>query len=102
VFTDAAQDGSKAWRHLRGIFGFEVVVDEHHQGEGKSFHGENIEGLLDLAVENSKVLLLQIRHQIAKLILYRDGKHDEVRVDADLRSLVAGCTRWAGCTGWAW
>ena len=79
--------------YLGGVFGFEVVVNQHDERERKRFDGEKINGLFDLAVEDAEVGLLQVGDEFAELVLYGDRENDEVGVDAN------SCLGFAGLWG---
>ena len=55
---------------------------------------KKVEGLLDVAVEDAKVGLLQVGNEIAELIFNGDGKDHEIGIDANFGALVSGL---AGC-----
>ena len=81
--TDATGDGAESRRHLCGVFGSEVVVNENDEREREGFLGEDIDGLLDVVVENVEFGLAKVGDEIALLVLDGDGEDDEVGVYGD-------------------
>src|ERR1700730_4050941 len=55
VGADAAGDSAEGRRHLGGLLGFDVVVDKNNEGEREGFDGEDVDGLLDIIVEDLEV-----------------------------------------------
>ena len=80
---------------MRGVFGFQIVVDEDDEGEREGFLGEDVDGLFDVVVEDAEVGLAEVGNELAILVFYGDREDDEVGVDGDF-GLGVGLGRFCG------
>src|ERR1700676_3736516 len=79
----AADNGVETRLHLRGVFVFEVVVDEDDHGERERFGGEDLDALFDVVLEDAKFVFAKVGHEVAGAILDGNGENDEAGIDGD-------------------
>src|SRR5258707_10730574 len=79
----------QALANLLPVLFLEVVVEKNDHRQRKSFRGKDINFLFDIVFKDAEFVPLQICNEIARAVLHRYRKNNEVGADADLRSRLA-------------
>src|SRR2546422_1165456 len=80
AFAHAGNDGHETVRNLAGVLGFQVVIDEHDHGQGKSFGAEKNNSLFDVVFENAEFFLAQVGDQATGAILHNDRHNHLIHI----------------------
>src|SRR5260221_6103089 len=78
ITTEAAEDGGETGLDLLGVFGFEIVVEQHDDGERESFRGEKLQALFDTVIEDAEFGAGEVGDQTALAVLDGNGEQDVV------------------------